>query len=60
MVNSKTLTIPEELLGLDNIEIVESLLTSNNEIIIRVKSTKKKSPVTVAVNLAIRMVKARR
>jgi len=44
MVNSKTLTIPEELLGLDDIEIVESLLTSNNEIIIRVKSTKKEIP----------------
>lgn len=33
--------IPEELLGLEDIEVVESSLTRDNEIIIRARSTKK-------------------
>jgi transposase len=41
MEKSKTLSIPESLLGLEDIEVIESFLSSENEIIIRVKSTKK-------------------
>jgi len=41
MNNLKHLSIPEELLNLEDIEIVESILTSQNEIIIKVNSTKK-------------------
>jgi len=44
MHNPNLLSIPKELLGLKDIEIVESKLTSQNEIIIRVSSTKKEIP----------------
>lgn len=44
MRKSTSLTIPEELLALEDIVIIESMLTSNNEIIISVKSTKKEIP----------------
>jgi hypothetical protein len=41
MEKSKTLSIPESLLGLEDVEVIESFLTFENEIITRVKSTKK-------------------
>jgi len=40
----KSLTIPEELLDLKDVKIIESVLTRENEIIIRVESTKKEIP----------------
>ena len=41
MPNSKSLSIPEELLNLEDIKIIESKLTSDNTIVIKVESTKK-------------------
>ena len=43
MNNSTSLSIPEALLDLEDIEIIESVLTPENEIIIRVKSIKEKN-----------------
>jgi len=40
----KSLTIPEELLNLKDVKIIESIVTRENEIIIRVQSTKKEIP----------------
>ncbi len=41
MEKSKTLSIPEELLNLEDVKILEAALNYNNEIIIRVESIKK-------------------
>jgi transposase len=41
VANSESLTILEELLNLDDVVIIESILTTKNGIIIRVESTKK-------------------
>ena len=40
MPNSKSLSIPEELLNLEDVKIIESKLTSDNTIVIKVESTK--------------------
>jgi transposase len=44
MKKPEIISIPKKLLGLEDIEIVESFLNSENEIIIRVVSTKKEIP----------------
>lgn len=41
MTKSKLLSIPKELLNLENVKIIESKLTSDNTIVIKVESTKK-------------------